>query len=274
MAKTTKDRIHFITAALEQHNVYWDRQRPEMRRYRNAYMTEFYKDSQYQDPASLRVETADAYATIESVMGSLFTRYPGIEVAYDIEGKGDLVVARELVNSWIASSRTQIENAARMALIFPQAFFKLAPRESSQLNAKVALRAIPPWQIIVDQDAAAWEDSRYVGHSYYISVDEAKSKFGNKDFKGCQQKDYIDDGKETQRTSSTRYQGGDTSELPNEYLYIEIVEIYDFINDELLFWSPQWKNGQELLSRDPIPVRTYDGRPLSNIIPLYSGRPS
>jgi hypothetical protein len=48
--------------------------------------------------------------------------------------------------------------------------------------------------------------------------------------------------------------------------------MYDFINKELLFWSSQWKNGEELLERAPIPVMTFDGRPLSNIVPFYFAR--
>jgi hypothetical protein len=48
--------------------------------------------------------------------------------------------------------------------------------------------------------------------------------------------------------------------------------MYDFLNKELLFWSSSYKNGEELLSKDAIPVLTYDGRPLSNLVPLYFSR--
>jgi len=270
MARTDKERISFIRAALQQHTDYWDEQRPLMKKYRNAYLTKFYSDTDFIDATAIRVETADAYAAIESLMGSLFTKYPGIEVSPDIQGKGDLLVAKELSNNWLKDGRTQIENAARMALIYTHSFLKLAPRESSTLLGKVAMRACPPWQVILDRDAAAWEDSRFIGHVYYISVDEANQKFGTKKWHGTPQRDYFTD---YERNNDRNYRSyGDSPDLPNEYLYVEVVEMYDFQNKELLFWTSSWKNGEELLSRDPIPVLTYDGRPMSNLVPFFFSR--
>ena len=271
MARTDKERIEFIRAAKLEHTNFWDTLRPEMRKYRNIYMTNFYKDSSYIDPASLRVETADAYAAIESVMGSLFTKYPGVELGPDIRGRGDMTVTRELINNWLKTCRQQIENAARMSLIYTHSFLKLAPRESDTMLGKVALRAVPPWQVILDRDAAAYEDQRFIGHTYYIPVEEANQKFGNKKWVGTVQRDYFTDYERgNDRQGYKLY--GDLPDLPNEYLYVEIVEMYDFLNNELCFWTPQWKNGTELLSCDPIPVSTYDDRPISNLVPLYFSR--
>jgi len=271
MARTEKDRIQFIRAALQQHTDFWDEERPRMRKYRNAYMTKFYEDSTYQtEDTSIRVETADGYAAIESMMGSLFTKYPGVELRADISGKGDLVLTRELANNWLKSCRQQMENAARMALIYTHSFLKLAPRESNTLTGKIAMRAIPPWQVIVDRDAAAWEDCRFIGHVYYLSVDEAVEKFGNKKFVGAPQKDYFTDYERNTDRSYRSY--GDSPDLPNEYLYIEVVEMYDFINKELTFWSTAYKTGTELLDKAAIPVVTFDGRPMSNLLPFYFAR--
>lgn len=271
MARTEKDRIQFIRAALQQHTDYWDELRPQMRRYRNAYMTKFYEDMDSVDAdSSIRVETADAYAAIESLMGSLFTKYPGVEIKSDLTGRGDLVMTKELSNAWLSTCRQQIENAARMALIYTHSFLKLAPRESNILTGKVAMRAVPPWQVLLDRDAAAPEDARFIGHVYYISVDEATEKFGAKKWHGVAQKDYFTDYERNTDRSYRSY--GDQPDLPNEYLYVEIVEMYDFQNKELLFWSSQWKSGEELLSKDAIPVMTFDGRPLSNLVPFYFSR--
>ena len=270
MARTEKDRIQFIRAAVQQHTDCWDELRPQMRRYRNAYMTKFYEDMGTTDDASIRVETADAYASIESLMGSLFTKYPGIELAPDITGKGDLGLTKEISNNWLKTCRSQIENAARMALIYTHSFLKLAPRESNMLTSKVAMRAVPPWQVVLDRDASAYEDCRFIGHIYYIPVDEANEKFGNKKWQGVAQKDYFTDSERNTDRSYRSY--GDQPDLPNEYLYIEIVEMYDFLNNELLFWSSHWKGGEELLSKDVIPVSTFDGKPLSNLVPFYFSR--
>lgn len=272
MARTEADRIHFIRAAKQAHESFWDKLRPEMRRYRQAYLTKFYEDDLLR-PAEgqIRVETADAYAAIESIMGSLFTKYPAVTVGDSITSSGDKSVVTELANNFLKDTRQQIENAARQTLIYGSSYFKLAPRESNSLLGKVALRAVPPWQVIVDRDAAAWEDSRFVGHVYYIPVDEANAKWGNKKWTGVQQVDFFTDATRTNdKVVSAKL--GDKMDLPNEYLYIQIVEMYDFLNDELLFWSPQWKNGEELLSKDAIPVRSYDGRPLASVVPLFFSR--
>jgi len=270
MARTEKDRIQFVRAAVQQHTDHWDELRPQMRRYRNAYMTKFYEDMGTTDDASIRVETADAYASIESLMGSLFTKYPGIELAPDITGKGDLGLTTVVSNNWLKTCRNQIENAARMALIYTHSFLKLAPRESNMLTSKVAMRAVPPWQVVLDRDASAYEDCRFIGHIYYIPVDEANDKFGNKKWHGVAQKDYFTDSERNTDRSYRSY--GDQPDLPNEYLYVEIVEMYDFLNNEILFWSSHWKGGEELLSKDAIPVSTFDGKPLSNLVPFYFSR--
>jgi hypothetical protein len=270
VASTEKSRIDFIRAALQSHTTYWDTERPRMRRYRNAYLTKFYEDVDVVADTAIRVETADAYAAIESMMGSLFSKYPSVEVKTDITGKGDSVLVRELSNNWLGTCRQQAENAARMALIYTHAFLKLAPRESNTLLGKVAMRAVPPWQVILDRDATAWEDCRFIGHAYYLPIDEANEKFGNKKWTGAPQKDYFTDYERNTDRSYRSY--GDSPDLPNEYLYIEVVEMYDFVNKELLFWSSHYKNGAELLSRDAIPVTTWDGRPLSNLVPFYFAR--
>ena len=79
MARTEADRIRFVRAALQNHTSFWDNQRPLMRKYKNVYMTTFYRDVDIVADTSIRVETADAYAAVESLMGSLFTKYPGVE---------------------------------------------------------------------------------------------------------------------------------------------------------------------------------------------------
>ena len=48
--------------------------------------------------------------------------------------------------------------------------------------------------------------------------------------------------------------------------------MYDFINKELTFWSSHYKSGTELLEKAAIPVMTFDGRPMSNLVPFYFAR--
>lgn len=271
--RQNKDRLALIRAALQSHTDFWDEQRPRMRRYKNAYMTKFYSDVDMVADTAIRVETADAYATIESMMGSLFTKYPSVELGADITGKGDAVFTKTVANDWLKTARAQVEAAARMALIYTHSFMKLAPRESNTLLGKIALRAIPPWQVLLDRDAGAWEDSRFAAHVYYITVEEAQEKFGkSQNWVGVPQRDYFTDYERNTDRSYRNLAGKNDPELPNEFQFVEIVEFYDFQNNELLFWSCHYKTGQELLSKDAIPVLTFDGRSISNLVPLYFSR--
>lgn len=271
--RQNKDRLALIRAALQSHTDFWDEQRPRMRRYKNAYMTRFYQDVDMVADTAIRVETADAYATIESMMGSLFTKYPSVELGDDITGKGDKVFTKTVANDWLKTARAQVESAARMALIYTHSFMKLAPRESNTLLGKIALRAIPPWQVLLDRDAGAWEDSRFAAHVYYITVEEAQEKFGkSQNWVGVPQRDYFTDFERNTDRSYRNLAGKNDPELPNEFQFVEIVEFYDFQNNELLFWSCHYKSGQELLSKDAIPVLTFDGRSISNLVPLYFAR--
>jgi len=268
LSKTATDRILFLRAALAAHENYWEALRPTMGLYRRAYLTRFWEGRKdVLDESCIRVETSDGYATIESLMGSLFTKYPGVEVAPDPTGAGSVEVTKTLSNEFLTTVRAQVENAGRMALIYPQSFLKLAPRESNSILGKVALRALPPWQVLLDRDASAYEDARYVGHVYYLPVSDANEKFGRKKWVCEEQKDFF-------APTDKKAQGytKDTTELPEEYLYVRIIEMYDFQHDELLFWSPNWDSGKQLLSRDMIPVRTFDDRPLSNLVPFYFSR--
>jgi hypothetical protein len=99
---------------------------------------------------------------------------------------------------------------------------------------------------------------------YYISIPEAKERFGNKDFTGVQKVDYFNPQIKTQTRKSV--------ELPEEYLYIQVVELYDMLYDSLYFWSPQYSNGDKLLDKAAIPVRTFDDKPLAPLVPVYYSR--
>ena len=75
MSRTTIDIIKLVQEALSYHKKYWDDKRPEMQRYRNAYLTEFWKNERYADEM-VRVEVSEGYAYIESYISSLFSKAP------------------------------------------------------------------------------------------------------------------------------------------------------------------------------------------------------
>lgn len=263
--KNNTDRISFIQAALKSHNDYWDKHQPIMNKLKNAYMTDFYRgQEQLVGPNELPVESSIAYEHVESVIGSLYTQAPGVEISKDpIDRTGDPDLAEVLVNRFLQRKRPVLEQVSRLALIYPCAFLKLAPRESSDIFERVDIRPIEPWNVIVDTDADCWQNQRYVGHIYWLTIPEAKKRFGAKEFKPCPKKDYFD------RTNAWSGDYREHASLPDDFLYIKVVEMYDLTHDNLLFWSPEYMGGEALLDKTSIPIRNFDDVPLPAIVPLY-----
>ncbi len=262
MPRTEQDTIGLIHTCLSDHKEHWGNRQEDMRRLRSAYLTRFFEDVEY-DQSTIRVETSDAYTFIESYIASLFEKSPAVEVDSMKTDVENVELARASVNSWLEGNRKALENGSRLALIYPMSFFKMSPAVSEDPLQRVRIRALEPWQVILDRDADLWEEQRYCGHHYYIPLQEAKEKYGNKRFTPVSKPNYFHDydGTVVDRTNS----------LPDEYQYIEVVEFYDFMYDMLYVYSPNWKDGG-LLEKRTIPLRTYDNEPLVPIVGLYYSR--
>lgn len=261
--RTELQVINLIRTLLTEHEDYWDETRPEMKKYKNVYENKFWQDNYYDD-TMIRVETADCFSYVEGFIASLFSRQPAVAVGKDPSyGGGSPHLAQEVVNRFLFDQREQLELASRLALIYPNSFLKLSPNQSDDMLEKVQVRAMPPWEVIVDMDATAWESQRFIGHIYYLTLPEAREKYGQKKFRPIPKKDYFNpDGK---------YKGK-IDDLPDDYLYIQVVELYDLAYDHLYFWSPNYGDGDKLLDKSEIPLRTYDDKPMSPICPLYYAR--
>jgi hypothetical protein len=138
------------------------------------------------------IETADAFGYIESFVNSLFTRNPGVIVKKGIRGGGDPKKAAALANSFLLNQREVIEDAARLALIYPMSFLKLSPRESDDPLRRISAVAVPPWEIILDRNARRFDEQKYMGHVYWCSLSDAREKFGDKKFDAMDMEDYFD----------------------------------------------------------------------------------
>lgn len=261
--RTQKDVIALIRQVLTEHEDYYDHCRADLKRYKNVYENKFWEENAFDD-TMVRIETADAFSYVEGFIASLFSRQPAVAIGKDPSSlTGEPHLAQEVVNRFLFNQREQLELASRLALIYPNSFLKLSPNPTDDILEKVAVRALPPWEVIVDFDANSWNSQRFCGHVYYLTLPEAKEKFGAKKFNSIPKKDYFEEG---------RYAGPKTDDLPDDYLYIQVVEFYDFAYDSLYFWSPNYNEGDNLLEKTDIPVRSYDDKPLSPICPLYYSR--
>ena len=270
------ETIKFIRIIDSEHSDYWQNKASEMKKFRDVYETKFWRTLDY-DASMIRVETPDAYTYIESYIASLFTRAPAVVIGKDVaanEGTpANPEAAQAIANRWLYQKREQIENASRLALIYDYSALKLIPRKSDKMLDKCEVVAVPPWEVIVDRDAGSPLQQRYVGHTYFLTVADAKERFGAKKFTAIPKLDYFDEYGPS--GAMPRYNGQarqSIDDLPDSYLYIKVVELYDLIADKVYFWTPQWQNGDELLDSEEIPLRTYDDAPLTPIQLLYYSR--
>ena len=267
MPRTENDILSFIKTCYAEHKSYWQDKSSELKKYKDAYETRFWK-GQYFNDEMIRVETSDAFSYIEGFIASLFSKTPAVVIGADIaSGSGDPKLAQAAANRFLYSQREQLEIASRLALIYEFSALKLIPCPSNEMLDKVTIEAIPCWEVIVDRDSSSEDKSRFIGHNYFMTLVDAREKFGRKKFNPIPKIEYFDEN----RSRSTSYKAG-TSDLPEDYLYIEIVELYDLLYDEVYYWSPNYSSGDSLLERSRIPIRTYNDRPLPSITTLYYSR--
>ena len=169
-----------VRAILDEHDVYWGDRRHELMRYKSVYEMDFWENEGQDQETQIRIQTNDGYGYIESFQASLFAKNPAVVLKMGVRGKGDIEKAQSIINHFLVKSRNEIENASRMALIYPNAFLKMTVTDRESVYERVLPVGVPPWQIIVDRDSARWDTQRYVGHIYWMTVPEAKKRFGGK----------------------------------------------------------------------------------------------
>jgi len=262
-------KIKEVKRLVSAHDEYWEKKKQEMRRYRAAYTTDFWEEAGTINDWSntqITIQVSEGYSYIESYIASLYAKHPNVVLKTGLENKGNVKKSQFISNEFLERSRREIEAASRMALIYTHSFIKLVPQEDGNLLQKVLPVAIPPWEIILDYDAPRWDMQKYIGHIYYMTVAEADVKFGSKEWLPMSK-------------YSTEYfnRGRDSVDMREEpqsaYEYVQIVEIYDMVEDRLIFYSPSWKEDKILMmEKVAIPFRTFDGKPSPPIAPFYFNR--
>lgn len=285
-----------IQAILTAHDDYWDGRRSDMRLAKRLYMTRFWKDSDLTVENVLHTEVPKAYQVVESYLGSLYAKNPAVRVEPDIRDRGTPAVAQATANQFLLTIRNQLEDATRLALIYPCAFLKLAPVESVDPLKRVGCAALPPWEVIVDSTATSWDTQRWIGHVHLMPAPEAAERY-NKDEKAFTTRAYADWLDDTSRSMLGRSVGIGAVPSDDPDRWVRVVELYDLRADKLLVWSPDFDNGQSMLfegvtvqvgaldltdgaAGEPetqhettgIPFKTANGRPVVPIVPLFFSR--
>jgi len=257
------------------HRNYWSRQRDRMTAYSRAYLGEMFTSAA--DPMArvenhVTVNTADGYAYIEGFVASLYSKAPALAVGPDAKGGGNPEVMEAVANRFLYDKMVVAERALRYSLIYPYSFYKLAPKENDSLLDSVDIRAVHPWDIIVDFDAEEWTESRFVGHRYFLPMGAAKQKFPSIKWNSMVKEEYLNTRLEGGARDEYGHSQSATGLLDGSQLlsYVEIFEIYDLMNDKLIFYSPSAVRAKKIIDvADPIPFRKADGSPCPPLVPVY-----
>lgn len=252
---------------LDAHDSYWEDKRQEMYRYKSVYETDFWDKERLDYDSSILIQTSDGYGYIEGYIASLFSRNPGVVVKSGPRGLGDPKKAAVLANNFLVKYRSCLEDVSRLALIYPMAFIKMYPKNHPDVYQRIAMTSVVPWQIILDRDAKHYEDQRFIGHKYYLTLPEAIQNFGNKQYEPIKKASYFKRNEKEDKS----YPKDDIDD-DQMFQYIEVVELYDLVNGNLFFWSPQYSDGDKFLEKDVIPFMDMNGKPIVPIIPLYFNR--
>ena len=300
---------------LSRHDAYWESLRPRMREWKRIYMTEFWRDPNlpYGTSANgttavpLVTEVARTFALVEGYIGSIYARNPAVVMTPDLRGEGNPEVAQAVANEWLLRQRAQIEDASRLALIFPWAAVRLATGTSPDPLRRVTCTALPPWEVLVDDTAGSWDQQRWVGVISLVTVEDAVARFGKRrsSYRPRAYSRWLDSptGIPLNGVTSSAMDIAQSGDDPGGG-WVRIVEVYDLESDRLVVWSPDHDRDDRFLfkgvkvqtgasSDDPqvddespdaereeqvettytgIPFRDAAGNPVVPIVPLYFSR--
>jgi hypothetical protein len=232
------------------------------------------RDNAFHRNNFISVETADAYAYIEGFIASLYSKAPALTVGPDAQNKGDPEVVEAVINRFLYDKIDVVEQGLRYALIYPYSFFKMGVVEREKVIDSVAIRAVHPWDVVVDFEAEDFAASRFIGHRYFLPYSEAKQKFPSVKFNPVAKEEYlryVESSRGTTGYDQADYDaavsGFDGSKLLS---YVEIYEYYDLMEDELIFYSPSAERQNKIIDTvSPIPFRKTDGSPCPPLAPIY-----
>ena len=236
----------------------------------NVAMDSYVSDGRVQ----AKVSVPDGAASIDSFAGALFSQPISFVVGRPIHGTeaSDSEVASTLLNSFTSrkDSRHEVFRGGLLALCFGLSAWKVEPaarRRQRRHRAAEAhvLRAYAPWSVLVDYDARVPSEQRWIGCRYNMTAAGLSKKFGIPMDRIEPYSTTLAAGAGAGSTMDFGGPGfgnlfgsiaGDGSiggaygmmggngvgvglvELAKSHRQCEVVEIYDLVNDQVLYWSP------------------------------------
>jgi len=194
---------HEIELIVRNHQDWVARRRVEWDRYRAAYKDRFWERATYgttkarvtdEDVGPVRVESNQIKAWVNSFVAGLF--YKGMRTTFSSDNviysespdldkyePGDPQIALATVaDRFLNDIHGDIitDQAFACALMYPEIAFKMGcdERLGEHPFNKVWLEVVPPWELVMDRKVANPRFMRYIGHTYYMPIEEFHAKYG------------------------------------------------------------------------------------------------
>jgi hypothetical protein len=236
-----------VETVVQRHNDLWKSRKADVVRYERAYRAEMFE--QVEDTT---VETPDGHSLVEGYIASLFPKAPAVEVGEDPADRGDSELVRFITNQFMAPLARVMKRAMRYSFAFQFGALKVGYDDRpDDMSQRAEVRAVHPWNVILDVDADEWDTQRFVGHRYYLTVADVKKRFPGRKWSPVFREDFL-------RESRARDPKPIGSDMLDEVL---VYEIYFPYLDELVFYSPHVDKKEQIIKSGPIPYRNFNGTP-------------
>jgi hypothetical protein len=279
---------------LTEHDKVHATRRRRMALIKALYETEFWRFSSEADGSSSEITPPDQQGewlevnrlqgAIDDYESALFPRRVSPVFSRAVNTTGDPkkaeLVAAEIINT--TRMRRRFLFCIRQALTLRCSAIKVGfePGPSPVLQ-RVWTRAMAPWELVVDRDAADEEDARFIGHVTYLPRKKLEERYGLT-LKGTARVDHLDsmDADTAAPPTPTTAQADPNATDRSAFVRVlELCNLVDTITEDgqtfrgrlevyLLDESTSDYSSKLPVWMGPLPLARPDGRPLAHIFPL------
>jgi len=282
----TPEVVRDFVAAHEERT---ERRRPEWRRQKAAYMTEWWShhgnvtQGRMSDiPTQIQVETNRMYGAVETMVAAVYPKADRVVVGTGPTEGGDTKVAEMVINRWLHLNKTHLRvvSAIRQAFLYDGAGIKIFVEDGpAHPIDRVKFRVIPWWELLLDHDAYDEDDARFIGHIYTRPKSEVERQFNLSGLSGQPRSDFLASAHETVRSDAQNFlqaHGPNAVADFDNQAFVRVLELVNYVDNHEsglkgrldIYVLDQGPEYDEPIRKLPLPFARRSGEPLSHIQPL------
>lgn len=193
----------------------------------------------------------------------------------------------ELSNAWFSllDIENDTERAFIIGMVYPEWALKIGAYGDDRNNPveDIWMDVLPPWECFWDRKARNEKSLRWIGHLYYMPIEEAMAKWDipASDLEGVSAPDVLEEGQLSQDSSRDFAWTGDNNVIDRNY--VRVCEFYDYTSN----WEVDKKTKldgeyrvyivegykdktmrEQAVYRGPFPYDRPNGKPMCPIQPM------